>query len=197
MEGAGMSDLYFIGAEGLDFIKVGRSKNPEGRLRSLRSGSPYKLKVLKTYANAGDLEPYILTAMRERVPTNGEWFLQGATNFDELVASARTARAAQLARLHEQSPTAGVPLARPTVTGFGMLVKQARKAMGWKQQDLREATGITQKYLSRIETDKADPGWSVVVRIAKALHMSLEPLLREDTSCADILSCEPGTPGGE
>jgi len=71
------------------------------------------------------------------------------------------------------------------MTTFGREIKKARASLGMKQKDLQELTGITQKYLSRIETDKADPGLSVVVRIAKALHMSLEPLLREETPWAD------------
>jgi transcriptional regulator with XRE-family HTH domain len=59
---------------------------------------------------------------------------------------------------------------------LGAEIKKARAEKGWKQQDLQEATGLSQTYLSKIELDKVDPRFSIVQRIAKALEMSLDPL---------------------
>jgi transcriptional regulator with XRE-family HTH domain len=63
------------------------------------------------------------------------------------------------------------------MTTLGREIKKARAEQGLKQKDLHALTGITQKYLSRIENDKADPSFSLVVRIAQALNMPLDPLL--------------------
>jgi predicted transcriptional regulator len=57
---------------------------------------------------------------------------------------------------------------------LGREMKKARAGLGLKQKDLQEITGISQKYLSRIENDKADPGWSLVRRIADALQLDLQ-----------------------
>lgn len=59
---------------------------------------------------------------------------------------------------------------------LGQEIKKARAELGWKQQDLRAATGLSQKYLSEVETDKVDPRVSVVRRIARALGVSLDQL---------------------
>ena len=62
---------------------------------------------------------------------------------------------------------------------LGREIKKARIDKGWKQKDLRDATGLSQKYLSEIETDSVDPRISIVVRIAKALGVSLDRLTQE------------------
>jgi transcriptional regulator with XRE-family HTH domain len=59
---------------------------------------------------------------------------------------------------------------------LGREIKKARASLGLNQKALHELTGITQKYLSRIETDKAEPSFRTVTRIAKALGMSLDHL---------------------
>ena len=66
------------------------------------------------------------------------------------------------------------------MTTLGREIKKARAGLGWKQQDLQAATGISQKYLSRVENDKADPSFSMVLRIAHALQMDLN-VLTQDT----------------
>lgn len=63
---------------------------------------------------------------------------------------------------------------------LGKEIKKARIDKGWQQKDLREATGLSQKYLSEVELDKVDPRWSIVKRIADALGVSLDQLARED-----------------
>jgi len=68
---------------------------------------------------------------------------------------------------------------------LGREIKQARSALGWKQQDLRDKTGISQKYLSRIENDHVDPSWSMVVKIATALGMDLNVFCRQEKGNSD------------
>ena len=63
---------------------------------------------------------------------------------------------------------------------LGKEIKKARIDKGWKQQDLQVATGLTQKYLSAVELDKAHPSFDVVKRIARALGVSLDTLAKED-----------------
>jgi predicted transcriptional regulator len=64
---------------------------------------------------------------------------------------------------------------------LGREMKKARAGLGMKQKDLQEATGISQKYLSRIENDRADPGWNTVIRIARALQLNLQAFVHKDT----------------
>jgi transcriptional regulator with XRE-family HTH domain len=63
---------------------------------------------------------------------------------------------------------------------LGKEIKKARIDKGWKQQDLQAATGLSQKYLSAVELDKAQPSFDVVKRIARALGVSLDTLAKED-----------------
>ena len=63
---------------------------------------------------------------------------------------------------------------------LGKEIKKARIDKGWKQQDLQAATGLSQKYLSAVELDKAQPSFDVVKRIACALRVSLDTLAKED-----------------
>lgn len=66
---------------------------------------------------------------------------------------------------------------------FGKEIKKARADKGWQQKDLREVVGISQKYLSEIECDKVDPRLSIAVRLAEALHVSLDQLTeRKETA---------------
>jgi transcriptional regulator with XRE-family HTH domain len=63
---------------------------------------------------------------------------------------------------------------------LGKEIKKARIDKGWKQQDLQAVTGLSQKYLSAVELDKAQPSFDVVKRIARALGVSLDTLAKED-----------------
>lgn len=164
-------DLYFVGADGVAFVKVGHSKNPQARLRTLRTGSPYKLHLLCTYTDAGHLEPYIKNALRDRGAMNGEWFLRGETDFDALVREATLAFTAEEQRPRRESP---LPY------NLGREIRIARLRKDWKQHDLCEATGLSQKYLSEIELEKVDPRFSIVHRIAQALGVSLDQLAQEE-----------------
>ena len=62
---------------------------------------------------------------------------------------------------------------------LGHEIKKARIDKDWKQKDLVAATGLSQKYVSEIENGHADPSFSIVQRIVKALGMSLDHLAQE------------------
>jgi transcriptional regulator with XRE-family HTH domain len=70
------------------------------------------------------------------------------------------------------------------MTTLGREIKKARAALGWRQNRLQEATGISQKYLSRIENDHVDPSWSFVLKIAQALNMDLRVLYNDAGAAA-------------
>ena len=72
---------------------------------------------------------------------------------------------------------------------LGKEIKKARIDRGWKQQDLQVATGLSQKYLSAVELDKAQPSFDVVKRIARALAVSLDTLAKD----VDAPAPEPQT----
>lgn len=63
---------------------------------------------------------------------------------------------------------------------LGREIRKARIDKGWKQKELKEATGLSQKYLSEIERDAVDPRWSIVRRIARALDVSLDQLGKQE-----------------
>jgi transcriptional regulator with XRE-family HTH domain len=58
-------------------------------------------------------------------------------------------------------------------------MRKARAGLGWRQRDLSAATGISQKYLSRVENDKADPGLRILLMIAQVLRLDLNVLISD------------------
>ena len=63
------------------------------------------------------------------------------------------------------------------MTTLGKEIKKARIEKGVKQKDLQALTGLSQKHLSQIENDAADPRASVLRKIALALGVSADILL--------------------
>jgi DNA-binding XRE family transcriptional regulator len=57
-----------------------------------------------------------------------------------------------------------------------LYIKKARIDRQMSQKTLWERVGVSQKQMSAIELDKADPRWSTVVKIAEALGVTLESL---------------------
>ena len=50
---------------------------------------------------------------------------------------------------------------------------------GWTQSELAIKVGVTQGYISQIETGEAVPNLFVAKRLAEALEISIEQLIRE------------------
>lgn len=52
---------------------------------------------------------------------------------------------------------------------FGDKLRELRKAKGLTQQQLADATGLSQNAISHWEADDREPGWSAVQALAVAL----------------------------
>lgn len=52
------------------------------------------------------------------------------------------------------------------------IIKNARKKLGFKQSELAEKVGISEKHLSKIETGKNYPALDNFFKIAEILHLS-------------------------
>ena len=75
---------------------------------------------------------------------------------------------------------------------LGRHIKMARTEKGWQQQQLAKEAHISQKYLSRVENDHADPSWSMVLKIA----MALDPYLVLDKAVWDAQRMQEEVPVG-
>lgn len=75
----GGNDLYIIQMAVTGDVKVGRSKNPDRRLKQLQTGSPHPLRLILHAPGRGDLERQIHRLMKDRrIRRSGEWFEEGA-----------------------------------------------------------------------------------------------------------------------
>ncbi len=59
---------------------------------------------------------------------------------------------------------------------LGQRLRAAREALGESQVTLAKSAEISQGYLSQIETDEREPTFSIAVRLARALGLSLDDL---------------------
>lgn len=59
---------------------------------------------------------------------------------------------------------------------LGQRIRTAREARGESQVNLAAAAGISQGYLSQLETDEREPTISIAARLAQALGVSLDEL---------------------
>ena len=70
-----MSHLYIIQSDKTGDFKIGRSKNPQRRLKQLQTGSPHRLKLLLIVENQGTIEKKLHRRLQKyRSRRNGEWF---------------------------------------------------------------------------------------------------------------------------
>lgn len=60
---------------------------------------------------------------------------------------------------------------------LGQNIVKARVDKRYKQKDLCEMTGLSQKYLSAVELGKAEPRIRVVQKIARALGVSVDAIV--------------------
>ena len=68
--------------------------------------------------------------------------------------------------------------AMPPVPGLGRKLKAARDRAGLTQEALARKARIGRVYLARLESGRYDPRASIVVRLAKALGVGTDDLLR-------------------
>jgi len=64
---------------------------------------------------------------------------------------------------------------------FGKRLRQLRLDAGWTQEQLAEAAGITTTYTSDLERGTKVPSLTIVLRISRALKMSVAELLSDFT----------------
>lgn len=60
---------------------------------------------------------------------------------------------------------------------FGKRVRSLRRERGWTQEQLAEAAGLHENYVSRLETGNQEPGLFVILRLAQALGVAPGDLL--------------------
>ena len=71
------------------------------------------------------------------------------------------------------------PVPNPLCQQLGANIRKLRRRNHLTQEKLSEIVFSTQKYISRIETGYAHPSLELCLRIARALHVSLDELLRD------------------
>ena len=73
--------LYLIQAHTTGAFKVGRSSNPERRVKELQTGSPFELRIILVIENSGHREKPLhrrLHGYRSQGHLKGEWFIEPA-----------------------------------------------------------------------------------------------------------------------
>jgi transcriptional regulator with XRE-family HTH domain len=65
------------------------------------------------------------------------------------------------------------------VEQLAMRLKAIRERRGWTQEQLAERASISRGYLARLETARQDPRLSVIERLAKALRVNVDALLKK------------------
>ena len=66
------------------------------------------------------------------------------------------------------------------VVKIGQSVRAERIKRFWTQERLAKEAGISQKALSKIETDEVDPRFSTILRIAEALDVDANELVNQE-----------------
>jgi transcriptional regulator with XRE-family HTH domain len=71
---------------------------------------------------------------------------------------------------------------------IGERIKKVREAKNFSQKQIAVLLNMDQAQYSRIETNKTDPSFSNVVRIAEALNIDLSELVKADDIYKDVNS---------
>ena len=66
------------------------------------------------------------------------------------------------------------------VVKIGQSVRAERIKRFWTQERLAKEAGISQKALSKIETNEVDPRFSTILRIAEALDVDANELVNQE-----------------
>jgi transcriptional regulator with XRE-family HTH domain len=67
---------------------------------------------------------------------------------------------------------------------FGVALRRARRERGLSQEALAEATGLSANFVGEMERGLKAPGLGVIVRLARALDVSIHDLLADFTNSA-------------
>ena len=66
----------------------------------------------------------------------------------------------------------------PPLQRMAKRIQQLRESRGWSQQALSAKAGISREYLARLETGRQDPRVSILLKIARALKVTVNDLLK-------------------
>lgn len=64
---------------------------------------------------------------------------------------------------------------------FGIALRRVRRERGLSQEALAEATGLSTNFVGEMERGLKAPGLGVIVRLARALDVSIHELLQDFT----------------
>jgi transcriptional regulator with XRE-family HTH domain len=67
---------------------------------------------------------------------------------------------------------------------FGIALRRLRRERGLSQEALAEATGLSANFVGEMERGLKAPGLGVIVRLARALDVSVHDLLEDFTNSA-------------
>src|SRR5438105_4329204 len=66
------------------------------------------------------------------------------------------------------------------------IIRRQRESLGWNQEDLAKAVGVSGRQVRRWEAGDVEPGFQIAVALAKALQITLEELAGENTHRIDM-----------
>lgn len=69
---------------------------------------------------------------------------------------------------------------------LGENIKKLRKQRGWSQSELAEKASITLTHVNRLETGKYNPSIDVVLRLARALDVTLDQLVLDNLADVSV-----------
>jgi len=69
---------------------------------------------------------------------------------------------------------------------LGAYIRKVRRARGWGQEELARRSGISSPHVSRIETGERDPSFATMIKVAKALGLSLDQIA-DATTRGDLI----------
>lgn len=67
----------------------------------------------------------------------------------------------------------------PVLTALGDAIRRSRRARGISQEDLAHVSAVDRSYMSSIERGVQNPGLVSIVRIARAMDMTVTELMAE------------------
>lgn len=158
-----MGWVYVIGMDGTTLVKIGQTHtSPETRLKSLQTGIPYRLKLLKVYAceNQESVEKK-LHRLLQNARAIGEWFDTGLAEIDALFLDA----------LIPDPPIVS------SVFGKNLLYWRTRR--GLTIRALSKASGVSFPSVSKIERGVYEPSWLTACKLAEVLHVPIDEFRKE------------------
>ena len=76
---------------------------------------------------------------------------------------------------------------------FGKQLHRLRTHRGLTQEQLAVTAGLSRTFLTRLELGQHDPSLSTLVRVAKALRVSVTELLGESASAKAVVASRGGS----